>query len=44
MFRFNKTFFSKAAAERFAQGLNRKYEIWGARDGFGQTIYIVKWN
>lgn len=44
MFRFSKTFFSQSAAERFAQGLNRKYEIWIGNDGFGQTQYTVKWN
>lgn len=41
-----KTFFIKERAERFAADLARmgcKTQIWTGRDGFGQTIFTVKW-
>lgn len=42
-----KTFFSKGLAEIFAETMRRQgfetVEIWTGRDGFGQTVYVVKW-
>lgn len=40
-----KTFFSKKRAEAFASTLTgfETVQIWMDRDGFKQTIYIVKW-
>lgn len=42
-----RTFFSKVGAEAFADNMrNQGFEdvtVWTDRDGFGQTVYIVKW-
>lgn len=42
-----KTFFGKSRAEAFANDMEKQgfetVQIWMDRDGFGQTIYIVKW-
>ena len=42
-----KTFFSKNEADKMARKLRAwrySVEVWMDRDGFGQQIYIVKWN
>lgn len=41
-----RTFFSEKRAEAFAEDLRNQginAEIWSYKDGFGQTIYSVRW-
>ena len=42
-----KTFFTQKKAAAFAEALKtqgRAATIWTGKDGFGQTVYIVKWD
>jgi hypothetical protein len=46
-YNYNRSFTRQAAAEAFCRSLQqqgRAAAIWQGRDGFGQTLYIVKWN
>lgn len=48
MWNYHKTTFSETRAKKLAVTLKaqgaKDIEIWSGRDGFGQTIYTVKWN
>lgn len=43
---YERTFFSRVAAEKFADSLmdqGYEAEVWSGRDGFGQRQFFVKW-
>lgn len=43
----SRIFFNRSKAEEFAEALRKQnaesVQVWTDRDGFKQTIYIVKW-